>query len=955
MLQQIEEPTVKQLDLQAAIVKCKPPMTRRTVTWLLILVFLSLVNAGLIVISYPWLATAVSFVSIFVLPGFLLSDLVFGRREMSWLERLPVSFVLGMGTLSLPGLLLLILHSNLDVLSWISVAINVILGGLGILHWKKNARDINAAQDTLDDHLNFSLLSAFLLSIAVVIYLFFSTVSTWTSGDTWYLWYIRQYLDTPRFADVDLRASWWVLQAFMDKVAGVEPIDMFSFYLPPLLLLVSLLAFYSLAKELFKNRNAALLATLLQMLYYVSSIGSHDWIGRGFFDRIVEDKFLIWLILLPVVVLFMLKYLSIGKRKHLVPLGLSAAALSLTHPMGLVQGGISFASFALVHLLFNLKRDKIIRFVIIFILLLLFLPVPLMQRQMAVTNEYRDATFDYATGIVDVEGRFYLSRTRLLMFSAVENKYMAHPHLIEHPLTVLAILLTPLLIRYIRKSVAAQFLFSNMAIPLLVLYNPVTAPLLGRLITPWMLYRISWSFPVSLTVSFFLYKVMRWTQRSLLKFSSFTLRSRLLQVIPVLIIVLVAIPLHGHIADGLGFLRERKERAVSQSERDLLVHLRERVAPDSVIMAEPDITPFIPAFVSARVLTANAGPPLPSVEDVGRFYRARLVNDSVLDILKRWAARYVIVERNHELAFQLSLLPSLFTRRYQNAEYELYEVLPDSGPNHVVVGNTYLIQGEWDKAIAEYEKALALYPENTLAYWGLGQVYQAQARGEEAQAAYRRAIAVCPDNVLARISLAKIYAAEGRTEEAISQYREAIRLRPGYLASFEALGDFYWAQGKPDEAFRQYGKAIDFPSDTGDYHLALGDLYWAKGMLEKAIAEYKAAIALEPRSERAARAYLGLGNAYQVEGRLDDAMAVYQKAIALEPDNGWGYTRLGSLYLAEGHVEKATALYRDAARRNFNSAWPRIELGKIYLRQGIVRVGDEADEIPKNKWNGSDE
>jgi len=726
----------------------------------------------------------------------------------------------------------------------------------------------------------------------------------------------------------------------MDRVAGVEPVDVYSFYLPPLLLVMSLLAFYSLARELFKNRNVALLATLIQVLYCVSSIGAHDWIGQGFFDRIVEDKFLIWLLILPVAVLFMLKYLSSGKGKHLLPLALSAAVLGLTHPMGLVQCGISFASFALVHLLFNLERGKSIRFLVIFIPLLLFLLVPLVQRQMMATQVTAGPAFDYAGG---VESQFILSRTRLWIFSALENQYMAHPHLVAHPLTVLAILLTPLLIQYIRKSVAAQFLFSNMAVPLLVLYNPITAPLLGRLITPWLLWRVSWVLPVSLTVSFFLYKIIRRAQRSLLPFSFLARRPYFLQMIPVLAVVLVAISLPGHIADGLGFLRERKEKAMSQSERDLLVHLRERVAPDSVIMAESDINSHIPAFVSsARVLTFRYRASPLAREDVDRFYRTRLVNDSVLDILERWTARYVIVEREHELAFQFALLPSLFTRLYQNAEYELYEVVPGSGPNHVVAGNTYLIQGEWDEAIAEYEKALALNPEDTLAYLGLGQVYQAQARREEAQAAYRQAIAVCSDNVLARISLAEVYAAGGKTEEAIRQYQEALRLGPGYRASFEALGDLYLAQGKGYEAFRQYEKAIDLPPDTGDYHLALGDLYWATGLLEKAIAEYKAAIALDPHSWRVDylgswTGYMRLATAYQAEGRLDDAMAVYQQAIALEPGVGQAYTRLGSIYLAEGLTGQAVALYQDAARRNLNSAWPHLELGKIYLGQRIGR------------------
>jgi tetratricopeptide (TPR) repeat protein len=920
------------------LAKYHRPMVLKTATLLLALVLSVLVNTRAITISNPWLATVISFVAVLVLPGFLLLGLVFERGEMSWSERLPVAFALGMGVLGLPGLLLFILHENLDTLSWISVSLNVVLAGLYI----RSTRDSNTSRDVSgsDDRLNPFLLAVVLISIFVVVSISLSTASTWPSGDNWtYLRQIRRYLDASQLTEINLRVNWLVLQAFLDNVVRVEPVDVYFLYLPPLLLILSLLAFYSLAKELFKSQNAALFATLVQVLYCLSSIGSPNWIGRGFFARIIEDKFLVWLIILPVAILLMLKYLSAGKSKYLLPLALSAAVLSVTHPMGLILCGMSFAPFALVHLLFNPQITKILRFVIIFAFMVLFLLAPLAQRQMMVAQATEGAAFEYAAG---TETKFNLSRTRLRVFSAVENRFMAHPHLIAHPFTVLAILLTPLLIQYLRKSLTAQFLFSNMAVTLLLLYNPVTAPLLGRIITPWMLWRVSWLLPVSLTVGFFSYRIIRWIQRVLMRYSFFAARSSFLQMMPVLVVILASVPLQGRIADGLAFLREGKEKAMSQHERSLLVHLRENVVPGSVVVAEPPINTHIPAFAgAARVLTFRTGGLPLTREDIDRFYKASLVSDSVLDILERWTARYVIVEGNHELALQFDLLPSLFTRLYGNAEHELYEVLPDPGPNHVVAGNTHLVRGEWEEAIAEYEKALALNPDDTLAYLGLGQAYQIQARRKEAQAAYKQAIAIHPDNVMARLALAKLYAVEGKIEKAINQYQAAIELRPNYLASFEALGDLYRAQGEDDEAFRQYRKAITFPSDTGDYHLALGDLCWAKGLLDRAIAEYKETIAIDPRSGKTVKAYLGLGKAYQAQGRLDDAVAAYRQVIALAPDNKYGYTPLGSIYQAEGLTEQAVALYRDATRRNLNSAWPHIELGKIYLRQETARVSHE--------------
>jgi tetratricopeptide (TPR) repeat protein len=935
-------------------VQLRPPV-RKTILLLLSLVFAALVNTGALTLSNPWLATAIAFVTALILPGFLLSGLVFGHKDLSWPERLPLAFALSLGLLSPPAVMLLAFQASLAGLGWISVAINLVLGGLYVLRWRNGARDLSSAQAVWYGPINPFLLAAALLAAIGALGVFLLTASTWSFGDNWsYLLYIRRYLDLPLNAvsaipgteGVSARGAfnaWWILQAFVDRAAGVEPVDVYSFYLPPMLLVVSLLALYSLAQGLFRSRNAALLAVLLQVLYCFSSIGVHDWIGRGFFDRIIEDKFLIWFILLPATLLLMLKYLSTGERKHLLPLVLSTAALALTHPIGMVQAGISFASFACIYLLFNLKRDKIVRLVAIFIPLLFFLLVPLAQRNLMAAQVTSGAAFDYAGG---VETQFILSQTRLWIFSTLKNQYMAHPHLLAHPLTLLAILLTPLLIPYLRRSLAAQFLFSNMAATLLLLYNPITAPLLGRLITPWMLWRVSWLLPISLTLGFFLDKITQWMQRPLAELSACARRPYILQLLPILAIVLMAVPLQGYITDGMRSLGERKERTMSQDERDLLLHLREQVVPGSSVIAEPALNDMITAFVAdVSVLTFRSNAPASALEDVDRFYGTKLVDDSIFGILRRWNARYIIIEQGHPLALQLELLTPLFTRLYQNAGYALFEASPDPGTQPVVAGNTYLMQGEWDEAVAHYERALVLNPGDSLAYWGLGQVYESQSNDQEAQAAYRQAIAASPNNVWARHSLAGLYAQEGRLEEAIKLVRAGIQMDSDYAGSFEVLGNLYRMQGQADRALEQYAQAVEFPRDTGDYHLALGNLYWVKGLPKQAVAEYQTAVVLGPHAWQAylgqREAYLQLAQIYQAQGRLEEAVAVYQQAISSEPNFELAYTRLGNIYLARGLTGQAAALYEDASRRNPNLAWPHVELGKLYLQQGLASSGSK--------------
>lgn len=918
------------------------PFHLRVIFLLLILTLSLLFNIGAISISNPILATITSFITIFILPGLLLTYFLFDQQEISQVERAPISFVLGFGLLSLPALLLSMLQVNLITLNFISIGMNILLGSFYIFQSVKKANPIHIVQELKDNSFNIILVGISCLAILGVAYLYLATASTWSSGDNWsYLFYIRRYVDPPLPPHItpvpemeaiyarEMFNSWWLLQAMMYKVAGTEPVDGYTFYLPPLLLVTSLLAFYSLAYQLFQKRNVALLTTLLQVVYCLSSIGSHEWIGRGFFDRIMEDKFLIWLIILPVATLLMLKYLSLGNKRVLLPLVLGIIALGLTHPMGLIQAGISWTGFAFIYLLFHWQRSTFIRLIFIFLPMLLLLIIPLAQRQLMATQAIEGAAFDYAGG-VDIQ--FILSRTRLWVFSAVENSYMAHPHLVAHPLTLLAILLTPLLIQYLRQGVAAQFLFSNMAAPLLLLYNPFTAPLLGRLVTPWMLWRISWLLPVSLTICFFLDKIEGRVRQALSNRLFFIRWPHLLQLIPVFMVILIGVTLLGYIDNGLKLLYERKVQTMTEAERDLLLHLPEHVSPGSTIMAEAAINSYIPAFTSsAQVLTfrylSRPGAP----EDIDRFYRLSMVDQTMLDILKRWSIQYVIIKRQPGLAWQMSQLPALFSRHYHNAEYELYELLPHSALPPVVAGNSYLIRAEWDKAIIEFERVLTGDPDHALAHFGLGQVYQAQNRIAEAQTAYEQVLLIQPDNAAAHLALAGLHAAEGNISTATNHYQAVINLWPGYSEAHEGLGDLYLAQDRMAEAISQYEQAIGPPYKIGRYYLALGNLYRGKGLPEQARMAYHTGIALNPYSSTATQAYFNL--ALIDPGRLDPAMMTYQQTLALAPDYEPGYSYLANIYLAAGQSEKAIAVYQNAARYNLNSAWPHLRLGQIYLNQ----------------------
>jgi superkiller protein 3 len=196
-------------------------------------------------------------------------------------------------------------------------------------------------------------------------------------------------------------------------------------------------------------------------------------------------------------------------------------------------------------------------------------------------------------------------------------------------------------------------------------------------------------------------------------------------------------------------------------------------------------------------------------------------------------------------------------------------------------------------------------------YISQGDKLSDQKKLDEAIASYQKAIQLQPDDAYGYTSLAHSLRKQGKLDEAIAAYQKAIQLRPNYVYYYIFLGDGLREQGKLDEAIAAYQKAIHIqPNDVYGYtNLAL--TLREQGKLDKAIAAYQKAIQLRPDY---VYGYIFLGDGLREQGKLDEAIAVNQKAIQLEPNNALGYILLGNTLKLQGKLSEAIAAYQKAAQ-----------------------------------------
>jgi protein O-mannosyl-transferase len=254
----------------------------------------------------------------------------------------------------------------------------------------------------------------------------------------------------------------------------------------------------------------------------------------------------------------------------------------------------------------------------------------------------------------------------------------------------------------------------------------------------------------------------------------------------------------------------------------------------------------------------------------------------------------------------------------------LIEKEPERAPMaHNNLGTVYASQGQFDRAIPEYQAALRLKPDFAEAHNNFGDAYSSQGQLDKAIPEYQAALRLKPDFAQAHYNLGLAYASQGQFDRAIPEYQAALRLKPDFAEAHNNLGDAYSSQGQLDRAIVEYQTALRLNPHLVNAHYNLALAYRSQGQLDRAIAEFQTALRLQPND---AEAHYNLGVAYSFQGQLDRAIVEYQTTLRLKPDDEVTHYNLGGAYASQGQLDRAIAEYQTALRLkpDFNEARQRL-------------------------------
>jgi tetratricopeptide (TPR) repeat protein len=156
--------------------------------------------------------------------------------------------------------------------------------------------------------------------------------------------------------------------------------------------------------------------------------------------------------------------------------------------------------------------------------------------------------------------------------------------------------------------------------------------------------------------------------------------------------------------------------------------------------------------------------------------------------------------------------------------------------------------GQYDRAISDYNKAIRIDPRHAAAYYHRGHAYadKGQYDYDRAISDFSKAIKINPKYATAYYNRGLAYAqAKGEYDRAISDYSKAIELSPKLAAAYYHRGVAY-AQGKGqyDQAISDYDKAIKIDARYAFAYNNRGEARWKLGNKRMACSDWKRACEL---------------------------------------------------------------------------------------------------------------
>lgn len=221
------------------------------------------------------------------------------------------------------------------------------------------------------------------------------------------------------------------------------------------------------------------------------------------------------------------------------------------------------------------------------------------------------------------------------------------------------------------------------------------------------------------------------------------------------------------------------------------------------------------------------------------------------------------------------------------------------------LGDLYRAAGDFERALQHYRRSAQAPALEAQAHVGMAKVYAEQGHGDLALAQFQRALALDPDNPGVHAEVGYQQYLEGKVPLAVASYRRAVELQPDSADLWGTLGALYMEAGDDAAAQAALERAIGI-APAVDAVTNLGLLRYQQGDYAAAVVLQRQATALDPGD-------------FMVWGNLGEALRADPASSAADMREAFGQ--------AAQRAERYLAVEPGDARAVASLAFYRVILG----------------------------
>ena len=341
--------------------------------------------------------------------------------------------------------------------------------------------------------------------------------------------------------------------------------------------------------------------------------------------------------------------------------------------------------------------------------------------------------------------------------------------------------------------------------------------------------------------------------------------------------------------------------------------------------------------------------------------------------------------------FRLYMMLELPNNAFLELE-KLADKFPTNARYTILIGDLYLERNEMDKALAYYEKAYTIDPENPYYTVSMANYYELAGNPEAAEKQVRLALVSDKLDVELKVGILTRYVQQLQrnrsTEGANTLFRTLIELHPEDVELKQLYAGLLSSQGNHDEArfqlqlvtemdpdrestwqqllnlslqIQDFDMAVEvchkcienFP-DKPSYYFYLGLAYYQQKNFEQAIDAYKNGLMVIPKEDRSLQSdfYGQIGDIYYQMKQPENAFAAYEEALQYNENNivvlnNYSYF----LSLSKRDLDKAERMSARCIRMEPNNstyldtyAWVFFMKGNYFLAKIYIQNAIDKDD-----------